>query len=52
MINKIKQWVNKGEGGQFYEHYVTNRDIVQIIILTIITSASIIMGCYFMILKG
>ena len=52
MINKIKQWLNKGEGGQFYEPYVTNRDVLQIIILTIITCTSIIMGCYFMILKG
>jgi hypothetical protein len=52
MINKIKQWLNKGEGGQFYEPYVTNRDIVQIIILTIITSTLIIMGLNFMTLKG
>ena len=52
MINKIKQWFNKGEGGQFYEPYITNRDVLQITILTIITSTLIIIGCYFIILKG
>ena len=47
MINKIKQWLNKGEGGEFYEHYVTNGDVVPIMILVILFSTLIILGCYF-----
>jgi hypothetical protein len=52
MVEKIKKWHDKGEGGQFYEPYITNGDVVKIIILTIITCTLIIMGCYLMILKG
>lgn len=46
MINKIKQWLNKGEGGEFYESYVTNRGVLQIMTITIIVSTFIVLGCY------
>lgn len=46
MINKIKQWLNKGEGGEFYEPYVTNRGVLQIMIITIIANILIGLGCY------
>jgi hypothetical protein len=46
MCNKIKKWLDKGEGGQFYEPYITNGDTILIAILTIPFSILIILGCY------
>ena len=46
MCNKIKKWLDKGEGGQFYEPYITNGDAILIAILTIPFSILIILGCY------
>jgi hypothetical protein len=46
MCNKIKKWLDKGEGGQFYEPYITNGDTTLIAILTILFSILIILGCY------
>jgi hypothetical protein len=45
MSNKIKQWLDKGEGGEWYEPYVTNRDVIILMMLTMIVSVMIILGC-------
>jgi hypothetical protein len=45
MRNKIKKWLDKGEGGQFYEPYVTNGDVIILMMLTMIVSVMIILGC-------
>jgi hypothetical protein len=45
MCNKIKKWLDKGEGGQFYEPYVTNGDVIILMMLTMIVSVMIILGC-------
>jgi len=46
MLNKIKKWLDKGEGGKWFEPYVTNIDVILITILTILFSALIILVCY------
>jgi len=43
---KLKDWLDKGEGGEWYEPYVTNRDLVVIGIITTIVSIIIITGCW------
>ena len=43
---KFKQWLDKSDGGQWYEPYVTNRDIIYIGIITLIVSGTIILGCW------
>ena len=43
---KLKEWLDKGEGGEWYEPYVTNRDLVMIGIITTIVSIIIITGCW------
>ena len=42
---KIKEWLNKGDGGEWYEPYVTNRDLIIIGLITLIVSGIIILGC-------
>jgi len=39
---KIKEWLDKGEGGEFYESYVTNRDVLY----TMIIMGIVIAFCY------
>jgi hypothetical protein len=39
---KLKEWLNKGEGGEWYEPYVTNKDLVFISAITIMVSAMLI----------
>ena len=46
MKEKIKNWLDKGDGGNFYEPYVTNRDVLFIGALTLITSGIFILACY------
>ena len=46
MRNKFKNWLDKGDGGDFYEPYVTNRDVIFIGALTSIVCGIIILGCY------
>ena len=41
----MKKWLDKGDGGQWYEPYVTNRDLIYIGILTTMVSCVIIIGC-------
>lgn len=36
------KWLDRGEGGEWYEPYVNNRDIIQIGTLTFITCIMII----------
>ena len=43
---KLKEWLDKGEGGEWYEPYVTNRDLVFIGIITTIVCGIIITGCW------
>ena len=43
---KLKDWLNKGEGGQWYESYITNGDLVYILFITLVIS-SIIIGVLF-----
>ena len=42
---KKENWLDKGDGGEWYEPYVTNRDIVTIFWIAIIVSLIIILGC-------
>jgi hypothetical protein len=42
---KFKEWLDKGEGGQWYEPYVTNRDLLFVGIITAI-------GCSIIITAG
>lgn len=42
---KIREWLDKGDGGEWYEPYVTNGDCVYIWILTLIGSGIIMGGC-------
>jgi hypothetical protein len=44
-MKKILKWLNKGDGGEWYEPYVTNKDMVHICLITIIVSTIIIFGC-------
>lgn len=39
------EWLDKGDGGEWYEPYVTNGDIIFIGIITAIVSIIIIFGC-------
>jgi hypothetical protein len=41
---KIRNWINKGEGGEWYEPFVTNEDLVYIGIITAIVCTIIIGG--------
>jgi len=43
---KLKEWLDKGEGGEWYEPYVTNRDLVFIGMITGIVCIVIITGCW------
>ena len=43
---KFKDWLDKGEGGEWYEPYITNRDLVIIGAITLIVSGIIILGCW------
>lgn len=36
------KWLNKGEGGEWYESYVNNRDLIQIGTLTFVVCIMII----------
>ena len=40
----IKKWLNKGEGGEWYEPFITNEDLIYIVIITLIVSSIIITG--------
>lgn len=40
MIERIKNWLDQGEGGDFYESYVTNRDVL-VIMGTVLLISSI-----------
>jgi hypothetical protein len=42
----MKQWLDQGDGGEWYEPYVTNRDLVMIAIITVVASLIIIFGAY------
>lgn len=46
IMKKIKDWLYKGDGGEWYEPYVTNRDMIIIGIITAIVSSIIIFGCW------
>lgn len=46
MLNKIKQWLDKGGGGEWFEPYVTNKDIILITVLTVLFGTLIILGFY------
>ena len=46
MRNKFISWLDKGEGGYFYEPYVTNRDLLWISLGTLLICGIIILGCY------
>jgi hypothetical protein len=43
---RFEQWLDKGDGGQGYEPYVTNRDTIYIGIITLIVSGIMILGCW------
>lgn len=43
---KLKKWLNKGEGGEWFEPYITNSDIVFLFIMSSIVGGIIITGCW------
>ena len=43
-MSKLKDWLDRGEGGEWYEPYVTNRDTIGIMALTAIVSSMIVFG--------
>ena len=45
-MKKIKNRLDKGDGGEWYEPYITNRDMIYIGIITLILSSIIIFGCW------
>lgn len=46
IMKNIKDWLDKYDGGEWFEPYVTNRDIVFIGTITAIVSGVIIFGCW------
>jgi hypothetical protein len=40
---KKGNWLDKGDGGEWYEPFVTNRDIIQIVIITLVVCGMIIL---------
>lgn len=42
---KKENWLDKGDGGEWFEPYVTNMDIVYIALITLIFCFIIILGC-------
>ena len=40
---KKENWLDKGEGGEWYEPYVTNRDTIQIAIIILAVCGLIIL---------
>lgn len=49
MKQKIAEWLNIGEGGEWYEPHITNRDLIYICIITLILSVIIIFSCWIII---
>jgi len=45
-MKNIRDWLDKYDGGEWFEPYVTNRDIVFIGTITAIVSGVIIFGCW------
>jgi hypothetical protein len=43
---KLKYWLDKGEGGEWYEPYITNKDLVIVGIITATVCSVIITGCW------
>ena len=43
---KLKEWLDRGEGGEWYEPYVTNRDLVFISVITLMVGAVVVGGCW------
>ena len=46
MRNKFRNCLDKGDGGEWYEPYVTNRDVLFIVALTLITNGIITLALY------
>lgn len=44
---KFKKWLDRGDGGEWYESHVTNLDLIRIGLVTILGMGIIIIGCYF-----
>jgi hypothetical protein len=43
-MKKINDWLKRGDGGEWYEPYVTNEDCVYIGIITTIVCGMLILG--------
>jgi len=43
---KLKKWLDKGEGGEWFEPNVTNRDLLSVGTITAIVCGIIIAGCW------
>jgi len=44
-MRKVQEWINKGDGGEWYEPYITNKILILIAIITLITCSIIVIGC-------
>jgi hypothetical protein len=42
----LKDWLDKGEGGEWYESYLTNRDLLTIGLYVLLGSGIIVLGCW------
>ena len=42
---KKENWLDKGDGGEWFEPYITNRDMIYIAIVTSIICSIIILCC-------
>lgn len=43
-LDKLNNWLDKGAGCEWYEPYVTNRDTIRMIFVTITLCSIIILG--------
>ena len=41
-MKQINEWLNKGEGGEWYEPYINNKGLIQIGAITFITCIVIV----------
>lgn len=43
---KSKKWLDKGEGGEWFEPNVTNRDLLSVGVIATIVCGILIVGCW------
>lgn len=46
MKDKMINWLNEGDGGEWFEPYVTNKDVITIISISLFVGTIIVFGTY------